>query len=76
MCNNESLMIGRVYSGEEFKKRCNRVLYRITNPKENHRGFQYKTGLNIDTLRFNPDGECNPGGLYFFDQTQLKQYIY
>ena len=39
--------------------------YKILNEKENHKGFQYKTGLNVDTIPFNPTGDCQPGGLYF-----------
>lgn len=43
----------------------------LTNKKECHRGFQYKTGLNEDYLEFNPTGECEPGGLYFVHQSQV-----
>jgi len=39
--------------------------YKILNKEENHHGFQYKTGLNIDTIKFNPVGSCEEGGLYF-----------
>jgi len=39
--------------------------YKILNKEECHNGLQYKTGLNIDPLRFNPYGECEPGGIYF-----------
>lgn len=39
--------------------------YKITNEKENHNGLQYKTGLNVDILPFNPSGDCKPGGIYF-----------
>ena len=34
-----------------------------------HYNFQYKEGLNVDTVPFNPTGTCQPGGLYY---TQLK----
>ena len=44
------------------------------NEDENHRGFQYKTGDNIDTNEFNPKGSCEKGGLYFFDEAQLINY--
>ncbi len=47
--------------------------YRLTNEVECHHGFQYKTGLNIDTIPFNPQGECEPGGLYFFREDQLNE---
>jgi len=39
--------------------------YKITNQDEKHYGMQYKTGLNIDVLPFNPQGDCEKGGIYF-----------
>jgi len=39
--------------------------YKILNKKENHNFLQYKTGLNIDPVEFNPSGNCEPGGIYF-----------
>jgi len=39
--------------------------YKITNQKETHHRMQYKTGLNVDVLPFNPSGDCEPGGIYF-----------
>ena len=44
--------------------------YKILNKKENHHGLQYKTGLNIDPIRFNPTGDCLKGGIYF-----AREYI-
>jgi hypothetical protein len=48
--------------------------YRLTNPTENHRGFQYNTGLNVDTQTFNPTGKCMGGGMYFFSSLQLEHF--
>ena len=73
--SDAKIEIGFDYSGEEFKKRCKFTFYRITNHEENHRGFQYYDGLNIDTQAFNPTGECSAGGLYFFDQIQVCNNI-
>ncbi|MDD4081769.1 MAG: ankyrin repeat domain-containing protein [Sphaerochaetaceae bacterium] len=39
--------------------------YKILNEKEYHHGLQYKFGLNIDPIKFNPRGNCSPGGIYF-----------
>jgi len=39
--------------------------YKILNKEECHNGLQYKFGLNIDILEFNPSGDCEPGGIYF-----------
>jgi len=53
-------------SGREFNRLYRGVkLYKFTNLSENHNGFQFKTGLNIDTVPFNPTGNCEPGGIYF-----------
>nr|QBK87597.1 MAG: protein of unknown function DUF4116 [Marseillevirus LCMAC201] len=51
------------------------LFFKLTNHNELHHGFQYTTGLNIDSLQFNPTGECSSGGLYFFDETQLKHFF-
>jgi len=48
--------------------------YRFTNESECHNGFQYKTGLNVDILTFNPVRECGPGGLYFFSSDQVEDF--
>jgi hypothetical protein len=39
--------------------------YKITNEEETHRGLQYHDGLVVDTVPFNPNGTCEPGGIYF-----------
>ena len=39
--------------------------YKILNKDEKHNGMQYKFGLNVDCKKFNPSGNCNPGGIYF-----------
>jgi len=45
--------------------------YKILNEKEKHHKMQYKTGLNIDLLPFNPSGNCQPGGIYFAEKDIL-----
>ena len=39
--------------------------YKILKESECHNELQYKTGLNIDPIEFNPSGDCEPGGIYF-----------
>lgn len=39
--------------------------YKILDETECHNGLQYKTGLNIDPIPFNPSGDCEPGGIYY-----------
>lgn len=48
--------------------------YRLTNKLEKHNNLQYKTGLNIDILPFNPTGTCSSGGMYFFSRKQLINF--
>ena len=45
--------------------------YKILNEKEYHHGLQYKFGLNIDPIKFNPSGDCSPGGIYFSREDTL-----
>ena len=48
--------------------------FRLTNEEERHRGFQYKDGLNVDTNKFHPYGQCKQGGLYFFSREEIWKY--
>lgn len=50
------------------------MYYKVTNQDECHLGFQYHDGLNVDTLPFEPEGSCVPGGLYFTDSEHLSKY--
>jgi hypothetical protein len=59
-------LFGKVLPGKEFNKlNKGKQLIKLTNIEENHNGFQFNTGLNIDTVPFNPSGDCKPGGIYF-----------
>lgn len=70
------LVAWHVYTGEEFNKLTKgRVFVRLTVENENHNGFQYKTGLNVDHLPFNPNSACEPGGLYFCDFMNFAIFI-
>ena len=58
-------MSRKVLSGAEFKKLYPDITFvKLTNERENHNGFQFKTGVNRDHLPFNPEGVCQPGGIY------------
>jgi hypothetical protein len=50
-------------------------LVKLTNETECHNGFQFKTGLNEDTIPFNPTGECEPGGIYFTDIGNMPEWL-
>ena len=41
-------------------------LFRFTNKTENHHGFKYNIGLNVDVHQLNKWGDCCSGGLYFY----------
>lgn len=63
--------------GENFNKLyCNKIFYKRINLNYKHFDFTYKHGLNIDHIKFNPMGKCNPGGLYFSDIDKILLYIY
>jgi len=51
--------------------------FKLTNEKEKHNEFQYKTGLNVDTLPFesNPKKSCCEGGLYFSDAKNICGFL-
>ena len=62
-------------SGEQFNKLFSDTKFvKLTNDLENHNGFQFEDGLNIDTIKFNPSGSCSAGGIYF--TTYQKAYLW
>ena len=62
-------------TGAEFTKlHSDKKFVKLTTETENHNGFQFKTGLNIDTLQFSPVGECKAGGLYFCEYDEISQW--
>jgi len=50
-------------------------LYKILDETLIHYGFKYKLGENIDTLKFNPSGSCESGGLYFTDRDNIMRFL-
>lgn len=48
--------------------------FKLCNEKCVHYGMHYKEGLNVDILPFNPKGQCQPGGLYYFTGKQILDY--
>lgn len=49
--------------------------YKLTNEKEIHNNFTYKSGVNIDILPFNPTQSARPGGMYFFSEPNLYKFM-
>ena len=57
--------IGICLSGRKFNLIFQDYLFvKLTNKKENHNGFQFIDGLNVDTAE-KRNGSCQPGYIYF-----------
>jgi len=70
--------VGKVISGEEFKRLFPQLvnnLYKLTAYNENHNGLQFKTGINVDRVEFNPNDECLPGGIYFIEENEIYKWL-
>ena len=63
-------------SGAEFKVKYPGPYYKFLRSDLTHKGFTYKLGLNVDTKKFNPSGECQEGGLYFFNDLKYFSNFY
>lgn len=65
-----------VYSGIEFNNSAkNKHFVKLTNKKEQHNGFTFVDGLNIDFNEFNPTNEWGPGGIYFITVDFIPKFI-
>lgn len=65
-----------LYTALEFNEKFKDKLFiKLTNESENHRCFQYQTGLNTDIIPFNPTGKYQAGGLYFCELNKLGEWI-
>ena len=59
-------MSNTILIGQDFNQKYNgKKFIKLTNKLENHNGYQFQTGLNVDSIPFNPSGQCQPGGIYF-----------
>ena len=50
------------------------MFYKVLESNLNHHSFQFKEGLNVDSVPFNPFGDCGPGGLYFTDKINVLNW--
>jgi hypothetical protein len=65
-----------LYTGKEFKEKYpDTTFIKLTIEDENHNGFQFKDGENIDTSSFTPSGQCNGGGIYFCKLDQIINWL-
>src|SRR5436853_7745479 len=66
----------QVLSGAEFNEQFKKHKFvKLTSNPEIHNGFEFKTGYNIDTIKFNPKGSCNSGGIYFTDINKMAIWL-
>ena len=52
----------------------NKTFYKVVRKDLTHNTVIYKLGLNTDPLKFNPNGSCKSGGLYFTDIAHLGRF--
>jgi len=50
--------------------------YKVLCEDEKHRKMKYKTGLNVDVLKWYPHGDCTPGGIYFSREDIFEFFSY
>jgi hypothetical protein len=63
-------------TGSQFNSKFEKNKFiKLTNKTEIHNGFQFKTGLNIDNLPFEPSGKCRKGGFYFCNEFDSYRWL-
>ena len=63
-----------ILTGLEFKlKYPNYKAVKIIGNNRNN--YHYHLGLNTDSIPFQPNGNCQPGGLYFTDEQYLHYFM-
>lgn len=69
-CEEKKDLNGAILNGKDFKNTYGNLFCKVTNKNENHYGFQYKDGVNTETLKPN----SRKGGLYFTDCHNISEY--
>jgi hypothetical protein len=65
----------KAMDGKTFNKLFSEIKFvKLTTFNETHNNFTFKTGLNTDSVKFNPNGQCSPGGLYFTELSKVSQW--
>ena len=70
-------LVNMELSGKDFisfHNQTNTKFYKFLNGDLTHFGFTYGIGLNIDTVPFDPSGNCKSGGLYFCEKSKCHLY--
>lgn len=69
-------MTNQSLTGLDFNQKYEKYRFvKLTNYLENHNGFQFQTGLNIDSVGWNDSGECEGGGIYFCEVGKLSRWL-
>ena len=69
--------VGQVFDGKTFSIMFGHVQFvKLTNETEKHNDFTFETGLNVDTIPFNPNDQCEPGGMYFTNKSNIPKWLY
>jgi len=63
----------KIYTGSKLNA-FGKTFYKFINKGKPHHGFIFKEGLNIDTIPFNPVGNCSQSGLYFTTVDHIFKY--
>lgn len=63
-----------VLMGKKFKEKYGNKFYKFLSEDLIQYDFKYSLGLNVDTNKFNPTGECSKGGLYFSDINNILSF--
>lgn len=48
---------------------------KLTNESCCHNGFQFREGLNVDTVPFSTKTECCAGGIYFTTTEHFYEWL-
>lgn len=48
---------------------------KLTNESCYHNGFQFREGLNVDTVSFSTESECCAGGIYFTRMEHFHKWL-
>ena len=70
------LMTNQLLTGKQFNSFYhNQIFVKLTNQSENHHACHFQTGLNTDPMPFDPQGDCQPGGIYFCLMEKIPMWL-
>jgi hypothetical protein len=64
-----------LYNGENFNKMFKLDFYKILKDDLIHNNYEFKHGLNIDTIKFEPYDESKYGGIYFTEIDKIGHWL-